>query len=257
VGSFLNVVADRLPSGQSIISPPSHCPKCQKRIARRDLIPVFSYLLLKGRCRYCETIIAVRSFVVELITGLLFVFLYWHYSVGWELAITICYCCLFIILIITDMEQGILPDKVVYPGMVLAVAFAGFGSLFGFEPSFITEASLRIFKPWILNAVLGGASGFILLLVVVVISRGGMGGGDIKLAGLVGLATGFPLIFVAIFLAIVSGGVVAMILLLLKVRSRKQSIPFGPFLALAAVATLLWGKDLLSWYLLASKLPIT
>jgi leader peptidase (prepilin peptidase)/N-methyltransferase len=257
VGSFLNVVADRLPAGKSIISPPSHCPKCQRRIASSDLIPVFSYLWLKGRCRYCGTTIPVRSLIVELATGILFVFLYWYYGIGWELAIVIIYCCLFIILIITDLERSILPDKLVYPGMVLALIFAGLGSLLGFEPSFVANAVPRIFKLWIVDAAIGGSTGFVILFVIALISRGGMGGGDVKLVGFIGLAAGFPLVFVTIFMAVMSGGLIAMILLLLKIKRRKEAIPFGPFLCLAAMATLLWGNDLLQWYLKASIFTMT
>jgi len=93
VGSFLNVVADRLPAGQSIVTPPSYCTGCRRRIAFSDLVPVISYILLKGRCRYCGAVIPVRSLIVELATGILFVFLYWYYGTGWELAILIVYSC--------------------------------------------------------------------------------------------------------------------------------------------------------------------
>jgi leader peptidase (prepilin peptidase)/N-methyltransferase len=251
VGSFLNVVADRLPAKQSIISPPSHCPNCRRRIASRDLIPIFSYIWLKGRCRYCRSVIPVRSFIVELCTGILFAFLYWHYGLSWELAIVIIYCCFFIALIITDLEHGILPNKIAYPGMILALVFAGLGSIFGFEPSFIANVFPMLTKLWIVNAAIGGSAGFVILFIIALIFRGGMGWGDVKLAGFIGLAAGFPLILVAIFLAVVSGGLVAIILLLLKIRRRKEAIPFGPFLALAAMATLIWGSDLLHWYLKA------
>ena len=110
------------------------------------------------------------------------------------------------------------------------------------------------FGLWIVDAAIGGGIGFGLLLIVALISRGGMGGGDVKLAGLIGLVTGFPLVFVAMCLGVVSGGLVAGVLLagvllVTKVKKRKETIPFGPFLALAAVATLFWGNSLLGWYL--------
>ncbi len=256
-GSFLNVIADRLPAGKSIVSPPSHCPACQRRIESRYLIPIASYLWLKGRCCYCGAAIPVRSFVVEVVTGLLFAFFFWRYSLSYELLIVIIFCCLFLILVVTDLEQGILPNRVVYPGMAIAVVMAGLGTVSGFEPVFIKEAIPRIHKLWIANAAIGGAAGFILLFIIALIFRGGMGWGDVKLAGLIGLAAGFPLVLVAIFLAVVGGGLVAIILLLLKVKKRKEPIPFGPFLAIAAMATLLWGSDLLHWYLQASRLSIS
>lgn len=257
IASFLNVIADRLPQGGSLVSPPSHCPVCQHRIASRDLVPIFSYLWLKGRCRYCDTHIPLRSFVVEVLSGLLFAFLYWRYGLSYELLIMVIYCCLFIVLAIIDLEHGILPNKIVYPGMIIALVIAASGTLFSVEPSFIFKAIPRIHHLWVVNAVIGGATGFLILFIIALIFRGGMGWGDVKLAGLIGLASGFPLIVVAIFLAVVSGGLVAVMLLLLKIKKRKEPIPFGPFLAIAAIATLLWGSDILHWYLAASKLPIT
>lgn len=246
VGSFLNVVADRLPTGRSIVSPPSHCPECQRGLSAKDMIPLFSYLWLKGRCRYCGATIPMRLLWVELGTGVLFAFSYWHYGFGWELAMVAFYCCLFIALLIVDLEHGILPNKIVYPGMVVALVVAALGSIFGFEMSSVRDSGLGL---WIVDAAIGGGIGFGLLLIVALISRGGMGGGDVKLAGLIGLVTGFPLVFVAMFLGVVSGGLVAGVLLVTKVKKRKETIPFGPFLALAAVATLFWGNSLLGWYL--------
>jgi leader peptidase (prepilin peptidase)/N-methyltransferase len=256
IASFLNVIADRLPKGVSIVSPPSQCPVCQHRIASRDLIPVFSYLWLKGRCRSCGTAIPMRSFIVEVLSGLFFAFLYWRYGLSYELLIMVIYCCFFIVLAIIDLEHGILPNKIVYPGMIATLVIAGLGTIFSFESSFIGNAIPKLHHLWIINAVIGGATGFFILFIIALVSRGGMGWGDVKLAGLIGLASGFPLIIVAIFLAVVSGGLIAVILLLLKIKKRKEPIPFGPFLAIAAMATLLWGSNILHWYLSASKLPI-
>ncbi len=256
IASFLNVVADRLPKGGSLVSPPSHCPVCKHRIASRDLVPIFSFLWLKGRCRYCSTAIPLRSFVVEVLTGLLFAFLYWRFGLSYELLIMVIYCCLFIVLAIIDSEHGILPNRIVYAGMIIALIITALGTLFSVEPSFTVNAIPRIHHLWVVNAAIGGAAGFLILFIIALISRGGMGWGDVKLTGFIGLAAGFPLVFVAIFLAVVSGGLVAVILLLLKVKRRKEPIPFGPFLAIATIATLVWGSELLHWYLSTSKLPI-
>jgi leader peptidase (prepilin peptidase)/N-methyltransferase len=256
VGSFLNVVADRLPAGRSIVSPPSCCPGCQRRIAKRDLIPVFSFLWLKGHCRYCQAAVPVRSFIIELFTGGLFAFLGWYSGISYEMLILIVYSCFFIVLAITDLEQGILPDKIVYAGMIAAFIVAIAVSIAGFEPSY-AGGVLKFSGLWLLNAVIGGAAGFIILLLVALISRGGMGGGDIQLAGFIGLATGFPLILVAIFLAVITGGLVSIFLLLFKIKRRNETIPFGPFLTLAALITLLWGNALLGWYLEAGKFPVS
>ncbi len=254
-GSFLNVVADRLISGQSLVNPPSHCPSCQRRIAYKDLIPIISFILLRGRCRNCGSSIPIRSVLVELFAAILFALLVWHYGITWELVIVLVYCCLFIALIIADIEKGILPNRLVYSGMIIALGISIIGTIFGYEPSFISDTNARLFRLWILEAALGGVAGFIILFIIALIFRGGMGWGDVKLAGFIGIATGYPLVFIAIFLAVVAGGLISVALVLAKIRGRKETIPFGPFLAVAAIATLVWGSQLLNWYLAASILP--
>jgi len=239
VGSFLNVCIDRLPRNESIVNPPSHCPVCQQKLAVKDLIPVFSYLRLRGRCRYCQAAIPRRLFWVELATGLIFAFLYWHYGLSPELGVMAFYACLFIIIFVIDLEHGLILNKVVYPGMVVALLLALYP-----WPWLNDSIVMRV-----AYAALGGAIGFGIFLLIAVISRGGMGWGDVKLAALIGLATGFPLVFFSIIMGAILGGIVAVALVIAKKRKRRQTIPFGPFLALAAMITLLWGSNILSWYL--------
>ncbi|MCJ7764158.1 MAG: prepilin peptidase, partial [Dehalococcoidales bacterium] len=221
VGSFLNVCIDRLPENQSLIAPPSHCSACQKRLSFADLIPVFSYLWLRGRCRHCQASIPRRILWVEIATGAAFAFLFWHYGLSGELAVAAFYFCLFIVLLVIDLEHHILPNRLVYPGAAVAMILSVFLS------------RLEV-VPGIASAAAGGGIGLGIFLLIVVLSRGGMGWGDVKMAALIGMVTGYPLIFVAILLAVVSGGLVAWILILSKAKSRKQGIPFGPFLSLAA-----------------------
>lgn len=244
VGSFINVIADRLPAGKSIISPPSHCSECSYKIPAHHNIPIFSYLWLRGKCRNCGTTIPIRLFWVELGTAVLFALLYWHYGLHWELALVTLYFCLFIILLLTDLEHTILPDKIVYPGMIIAIVIAALGSIFGFEPGYIADTGFRL---WIVDAAIGGGIGLGLLLPIGILAREGIGGGDIKLAALIGLITGFPLVFIALFLAMISGGLTAGILLLAKLKGRKDAIPFGPFLALATMVTIIWGNLIINW----------
>jgi len=232
IGSFLNVCIDRLPIGKSLAYPPSHCDACQHRLLPKDLIPVFSYLWLRGHCRYCQAPIPRRVFWVEVGTGLLFAFIYWHYGLSVEFAVSAFYCCLFIVLGVIDLEHKLILNKIVYPAAVVAL---------------IIDAFLP--QPGIINGVIGGTIGFALFLIPALIFRGGMGWGDVKMAALIGLVTGFPLVFVALLTGVVLGGLVAGILLLLRIKKRKEPIPFGPFLSLATIATLLWGGDILSWYL--------
>jgi len=239
VGSFLNVCIDRLPQNKSIAFPPSHCEACQHKLAAKDLIPVFSYLRLRGRCRYCQASVPRRLFWVELATGAVFALLSWHYGLNPALGIMAFYACLFIVVFVIDLEHGLILNKVVYPGMVVALLLA------------------LLPQPWltqwivtgIANAALGGAIGFALFLLIAIISRGGMGWGDVKLAALIGLATGFPLVFLSIIMGAILGGIMAVALVIAKKRKRRQTIPFGPFLAVAAMITLLWGSNIMSWYL--------
>lgn len=239
VGSFLNVCIDRLPQNKSIVFPPSHCEACQHKLAAKDLIPVFSYIRLRGRCRYCQASIPRRILWVELATAVIFALLCWHYGLSAELGVMIFYACLFIIIFVIDLEHSLILNKVVYPGIIAAFLL----SLYPW-PWFSESIVMRV-----AYAALGGAIGFVIFLLIALVSRGGMGWGDVKLAALIGLATGFPLVFVAIIMAAILGGIVAVALLVAKKRNRREMIPFGPFLALAAMVTLLWGSNILSWYL--------
>ena len=249
VGSFLNVCIDRLPVGKSLLYPPSHCDTCQHRLAPKDLIPVFSYLWLRRRCCYCQAPIPPRPFWVELGTGFLFALLYWHFGLSVELAVTAFYGSLFLVLGVIDLEHRLILDKITFPAIAVALIIDVF-----LPPPGIIDFSL----PWplvgIVNGVMGGAIGFVLFLVIYLITlfiykQEGIGFGDVKLAGLIGLVTGSRLVLVALLTGIILGGLVGVILLLLKIKKRKEPIPFGPFLSIAAIVTLLWGSDILNWYL--------
>ncbi len=245
IGSFLNVCIDRLPVGKSIIRPSSHCDACQHRLSPSDLIPVFSYLWLRRHCRYCGTPIPFRPFWVEVGTGFLFAVVYWHFGLSLEFLVTAFYGSLFIVLGFIDMEHQLILNKIVYPSAVVALIISIF-----LPPSEI------FLLPWpaSINGIIGGATGFVYLLIPFLIAlpiyKGeGMGWGDVKMAALIGLVTGFPLVLVALIMASVLGGLVAVVLLLLKIKKRKETIPFGSFLSLATIATLLWGSNILNWYL--------
>jgi len=170
----------------------------------------------------------------------MFAFLYWRCGLTPELGVMAFYACIFIIIFMVDLEHGLILNQVVYVGMVIALLIA----LFLPQP-WITQLKLQ----GVANFALGGAIGFAILLLIAIISGGGMGWGDVKLAGLIGLATGFPLVFVALVMGAILGGSVAGALLAMKKRGRKEAIPFGPFLSVAAMITLLWGSNILHWYL--------
>ena len=249
VGSFLNVCIDRLPMGRSILHPPSHCDSCQRRLLPTDLVPVLSYLFLHRRCRYCGAPIPRRPFWVELGTGLLFALSYWYFGLSVSFAVIAFYGCLFLVIGVIDLEHHLILDKISYPAMVLAPIIAVFQP----PPELI---SLNFGWPWagIVSSLMGGAMGLLFLLLAYLLTlaiykRETIGFCDVKLAALIGLATGPRLVFLALTLGAILGGVLGMILLLLKLKDRKEPLPFGSFLAISTMLTLLCGSDILNWYL--------
>jgi leader peptidase (prepilin peptidase)/N-methyltransferase len=240
VGSFLNVVIDRLPEGRSLLHPPSHCQACSTRLKAADLIPVVSYLALRGRCRYCQAKISLRSPLVELLTGTAFGLLFFFIGPSWELAVAIFYFCLLVVIFFIDLERELILNWLVYPAVVIALIL----SLFSEQ---ISGSVLTI--PSFGDALLGAGIGFVLFLVIALVSRGGMGMGDVKMAALMGAMLGYPVVLAAVFLAVIGGGLISVLLLVFKVKGRKEGIPFGPFLALGTLAALFWGRALIDWYL--------
>ena len=246
IGSFLNVVIDRLPAGKSLMYPPSGCDACQHRLSWLDLFPVFSYLFLRGRCRYCQAKIPIRVFLVELGTGLLTAFLFWHF--GWKpiLPVSIVYSGVLIAIAVIDLKHQLILNKIVYPVAVVALIVNFFVPDLFYLHNF-------------LFGLLGGAFGFIFLLAaaflsIVILKKEGMGMGDVKMAAMMGLMVGFPNIIVALFVGIILGGFTAIFLMIFKKKSRSDIIPFGDFLAIGTIIAMLWGSDIIHWYLRLSKL---
>lgn len=214
-----------------MVYPSSHCPRCGYNLKPPDLIPLLSYLLLRGRCRKCGTKISVMYPLVELLTGLMFIFAFIKFGLTFEfLSAIILITCLMITTFI-DLEHQIIPDKVVLPslaaGLVLNIIF-----------------HREDFYNYLLGFILGGG----IIFLIVVLSRGGMGGGDIKLFATVGMFLGFRLTLLALLLSFVLGSVVGLILIILKLKNMKDAIPFGPFIALASVISMLAGDRIISWY---------
>lgn len=245
VGSFLNVCIDRLPRGQSIIHPRSHCPACNRELGTLDLLPIFSYLWLRGRCRYCRAGIPLRLPIVEAVTGLFFALLYWKFGLGLELAISLIYVSLLTAIFVIDLENYLVLDKITYPAMVLALVFSFFRPGLDGMSMIPGETLSRV-----VSSLTGGAIGLGAMALPYILTRHrGMGLGDVKLGALVGLITGYPLVFVAILLSWIGGGLVAVILLALKIKTLKDPIPSATFLAISAMVTLLWGQAIWQWYL--------
>jgi leader peptidase (prepilin peptidase)/N-methyltransferase len=247
VGSFLNVLIDRLPSRKSLVYPSSHCEACEHKIRFYDLIPVFSYLILRGRCRYCQARIPLRVLLVEICSGLLFFLAYWRFGLSAEFAITALWCCVFLVIIFIDWEHKLILNRITYPAAVIALVILWIATAFP-ETRILGE---RTFIPdiVILSGLIGGAVGFTFFSIVRLINPRGMGIGDIKLALLIGLVTGWPLVVVALLIGIIIGGIVATVFLLFRKKGRKDVIPYGTFLAIGPIVTLLWGNEIFDWYL--------
>jgi leader peptidase (prepilin peptidase) / N-methyltransferase len=236
IGSFLNVVADRVPLRQSLISPPSHCFGCGKRLLSRDMVPIVSYIWLRGRCRFCGMRIPARSLVIEVCTGLLFVLALLKFGLSWPLTGALMSISIFIVTIIVDIEKGILPHLIIYPALALVLAVDGVNSVMGTQPD-------------ILSALLGLslAAGLFLLLwgVPKLFHKNMMGFGDVGMAALIGASVGFPLVTVALYLAVLTGGLTVAVLFIFKQRKMSDPVYFGMYLALGAIGTIFVGTEIL------------
>lgn len=230
-GSFFNVVGLRVPKKESIVTPPSHCTTCDRNLTTLDLIPVFSYVFLKGKCRGCHSKISPVYPFMELITGVLFALSYYLLGFGWELVVAIVFMSLLVIITVSDIAYMLIPNKVLLPFAVLL-----------FILRFVSPLT-----PW-WDSVVGAAIGFGVLFLIALVSKGGMGMGDVKLFFVIGLVLGTMQTLLTLFLAALIGSIIGSILLKRTGRGRKTPIPFGPSIALAAVISYFWGASLVDWY---------
>ena len=232
IGSFLNVVIVRLPQNESLILPRSRCRACATELPWFDNIPVLSFVALRGRCRACDAAISWRYPIVEATTALLFVLAAWQSSSPGRLLTDWLFVSVLVVVAGIDIDHQVIPDRITLPGI-------GVGVLLSF---------LGIRASW-LESLLGIAVGGGLLFAVILLSGGGMGGGDMKLGAMIGAFLGYKLALLALFVAVILGGLVAVALLSTGIRRRKDPIPFGPFLAAGAALAMLWGEAVLRWYL--------
>jgi len=232
IGSFLNVVIARLPEGRSIWRPRSACPGCGTGIAWYDNIPILSFAVLRGRCRACGMAISRRYPIVEAATSFLFALAYLVLGATPEFLVAAVLLAALVAITAIDLAHQIIPDVITLPGIVLGVV--------------VNLATGRV--TWI-ESLAGIAVGGGIFLVIILASGGGMGGGDMKLGAMLGAFLGWRLGLLAILLGVLAGGAVALVLLLLGRKGRKEAIPFGPFLALGGAISFLWGDTLLGWYL--------
>jgi prepilin signal peptidase PulO-like enzyme (type II secretory pathway) len=255
-GSFLNALIYRLEAGDSVFRGRSYCPNCKHVLAWHDLIPLMSFFLLQGRCRYCKKRISWQYPTVELATGLLFLLSFklqissLNQVSSFE-TLNIFYLwavlALLMLLFVYDLKHYILPDKIVFPAIGLALGYRIFEFLnFGF--AWDLGFGIWDFK-LLVNPLLAALGAALFFFVIFLLSRGrAMGFGDVKLALFMGLFLGWPNILVALFAAFVIGGMFGIVLILLKKKGMKSEVPFGPFLITGTLAALFWGKLLVDWY---------
>ncbi len=237
IGSFLNVLIYRLPQKQSLVLPGSHCPQCGEDIAFYDNIPLLSYLILRGRCRHCRAWISPRYPMVEAMAGLLALALFRRYGMEPQFFIEFVFVVMLLAIAFIDLDTFLIPNVLSLSGLVL-----------GLLTSFL---SIRL--TWIdsvLGVVIGG--GFLYLIAIgyqYLRHQDGLGGGDIKLLGMIGAFLGVPGVVLTVIVASVVGAAVGLIAMHRSGEGMKTMLPFGPFLSLGALVYTFWGDGFVRWYL--------
>jgi leader peptidase (prepilin peptidase)/N-methyltransferase len=232
LGSFLNVVIARVPAGGSLVHPRSACPGCSAPLAWYDNIPVLSFVVLRGRCRACGMRISWRYPIVEVITAAVLMLAYVAFGPSADFLVACVLLPALVAMTAIDLQHQMIPDAITLPGIPVGLL--------------LNLATWRI--SWVdslLGIVLGGG----LFLVIILASRGGMGGGDLKLGAMLGAFLGWKALLFALFVAIVLGGAIGAVLLATGRRGRKDPIPFGPFLAAGGAMALFWGERAFDWWM--------
>lgn len=232
IGSFLNVCIYRLPQNQSIVTPSSHCMTCNTRLKPWDLIPVISYLISRGHCRYCGIAFSFRYAIVELLTAILFIWCFQISGLSFLFVKALILTSFLLVITFIDYDHQLILDKVL-------LWLSGTGVVIN-----LWTNSMSIWDMLIASSLGSG-----LLLFIAVVSKGGMGGGDIKFAAALGIWLGWQYLLLALLLSFVFGGIGGLSLLLFKLKNRKDFIPFGPFIAVGALLSLLYGNEIIAWYI--------
>ena len=229
-GSFYNVLIYRLPNDQSIIKPPSTCGHCQHQLKALDLIPVLSYVLLKGRCRYCDAKVSIQYPMVEIATGIIFLVMYNIYGFNIYFLKALVLSSIVFVMSMIDLKHYIIPDEISVFTIISGLIF------------FLILRDLSI-KSLVLAFLLGGGFLFIIALM------GPMGGGDIKIMAGFALYLGLEKTILALMLSFILGGVIGVLLIVFKIKGRKDHIPFGPFLGLGTLMSFIYFNEIFTWYI--------
>lgn len=236
MGSFYNVCIYRIPNSMSVIKPHSHCENCSHTLAPLDLIPVLSWILLKGKCRYCRAPISIRYPLIELSTGILFVLLCFKFQLTWPLLLYLIFVSILILVAFIDIDHRIIPDRFVIMGVIIGI--------------------ISLFIPMISwqDALFGGLIGGGSLLLIdltgrILFKKEGMGFGDVKLMGMAGIFLGVQRTIVSLLAAVWVAAIVGIVVLRKRKDDTDHYMPFGPFLAAGCVFSIFLGKELVHWYL--------
>ncbi|HWP23047.1 MAG TPA: A24 family peptidase [Candidatus Binatia bacterium] len=245
IGSFLNVCISRIPNGESVISPPSHCPKCRAAISFYDNVPLISYWILRGRCRACGERISPRYLIVELLTAGLALALFDRFGFGFAFFVNLIFVGALVVISFIDLDVRIVPDVISLPGIALGLVLSVVGYfLVRSEPNML---------PTPLSSLLGVLTGGGFLLLTAWIYEKftgveGMGGGDIKLLAMIGAFQGWPSIPLTLFFASLVGSIVGIALMLATGAGRRLALPFAPFLCSGALIFVLFGEQIIQFY---------
>ncbi len=248
VGSFLNVVINRLNINQNLASPRSYCPKCKHQLNFWDLIPIFSFIFLRGKCRYCQKKISWQYPLVELATGISFILIFFKFVninninldfvvILEQLLIYFFFTSILIIIFVYDLKHYLIPNKIIYPAILITL-------LIQILP--IPEYPSISISSLIIGSLIPG---IFFLILVLVSKEKWMGAGDIKLGFLSGLIVGYPNILVTLFISFVVGAIIGIILIISKKKALKDKMPYGTLLTFATFATILFGSQVIDWYL--------
>lgn len=230
IGSFLNVCIYRIPREESIVFPPSHCPNCKLNLKWKDLIPLISYAVLRGRCRYCKARISPVYPFIEFLNAFLYLLIYFKYGLSLEFIKFAFLTSLVIVIGVIDYFTTDIYTNTIIVGLIVGIAFAII--------SFFVEGSIMIY---IIGSLIGGG-----VISLIILLTNGMGWGDAELLFIIGLFLGVRLTLVTLFLSFIIGGIAGGVLIILKIKSRKDYIPFGPFISIGAVISILFGEFIIN-----------
>jgi len=234
-GSFLNVCIFRIPKGKSIIYPGSRCTHCNAELHTGDLIPILSYLLLGGKCKYCKSKISGLYPLVEFLSGINFVFLFFLFGFSTSFIFYLIMFSLFIVIFFIDLKEYVIPDSLVIFGVIVSLLF-------------------NALKGQIVQSISGALAGIIIMYAILLFGRlifkkEALGFGDVTLSAMLGAMLGVKFLIIGLFSAYIIAAVVSSLLMILKLRGINDMIPFGPFLVAGAAIGALWGEQIFNWYL--------